>query len=64
MVSWRIDKVEGIYEVPCDNLYTVPNAARNGESRIFRNIAVVEDRLLPMFAAEELFAQGIGKCQE
>lgn len=52
MLAIPIDRVETIYSVPYQNLYSVPTTVQNG---IIKNIAVLKDRLIPLFAPEQLF---------
>ena len=44
-----IDKIEGIYDIPYHNLYSVPFAVQN---RTIKKIAVLGERLIPVFAPE------------
>ncbi len=50
-----IDKVETVYEVPYGNLHSVPTEIQNGETGIFKNIVVLNERLIPLIEIEKLF---------
>lgn len=56
MLAVPIDRAETIYNVPYRNLYPVPLVVRNRENHIIERIAVLKERLIPLFTSERLFA--------
>lgn len=55
-----IDKVETIYEVPYNNLYSVPTVIQNDKNGIFKNIVVLNERLIPLIETGKLFRLSSG----
>ena len=55
-----IDKVETVYEVPYGNLHSVPTVIQNGENGIFKNIVVLNERLIPLIETGKLFRLSSG----
>lgn len=55
MLAIPIDQVETIYSVAYQNLYSVPATVQNSENNIIKKIVAIKERLIPLFAAEQLF---------
>lgn len=55
MLAIPINRVEAIYSVAYQNLYSVPVSVQNGRNGIIKKIATIKEQLIPLFAAEQLF---------
>lgn len=54
MLAFLIDKIKGIFDVSCQDVHSVPKTAKSREASILKNIAVVEEELVSIFAPEKL----------
>lgn len=55
MLAVPIERTEAIYSVSQHNLCSVPITVQNKGRSIIKKIAVLEERLIPLLASEQLF---------